>query len=259
MAKTSALLLSHALPDDGLNDVRDRMSREVHRGQTRGEAVDTHRKVVALARTATAGIASTFVLHVGFDQDLANSLTVGGAAIASAAVHEVTTGAFSSLTEPMAAARRQARAWLATMPMWLIHYVMWSDGQIRRGTGDGIFQLMSIVTAIRAREAKLEPLQDIERVEQHLKRLIESANRVGDSELESALMNLESAVLYLPERIPNSLTALITLLEGLPEVPGPEPDADVPGPMLSGRVPPQIAGREPADGPPHADTLQRGS
>ncbi|MBB5792094.1 hypothetical protein ACIP4U_40565 [Streptomyces caelestis] len=248
VAKTSALLLSHALPDEGLNEVRDRMSIQVHRGQTRTEAVDTHRRVIAIARTATAGVASTFVLHVGFDQDLTNSLTVGGAALASAAVHEVTTGAFRALTEPMLAARRQARAWLATMPMWLIHYVTWRDGLIRRGQGDGIHQLLSIVTAIRANDAKLGPLQDTERVEHHLKRLIENANRVGDSELESALMNLESAVLYLPERILNSLTALIALVDGLSEVPGPEPDAGVPGPMLSGSVPPQLASWDPASG-----------
>ncbi|MET9635644.1 hypothetical protein ABZY83_04355 [Streptomyces virginiae] len=247
VAKTSALLLSHALPDKGLNDVRDRMSIQVHRGQTRSEAVDTHRRVIAIARTATAGIASTFVLHLGFDQDLASSLTVGGAALASAAVHEATTGGFRALTEPMLAARRQSRAWLATMPMWLIHYVTWRDGLIRRGQGDGIHQLLSIVTAIRANEAKLEPVQDTEHVEQRLKRHIENANRVGDIELESALMNLESAVLYQPERILNSLTALIALVDGLSEVPGPEPDTGIPGPMLSSGVPTQLANRDTAD------------
>ncbi|MFK0255561.1 hypothetical protein [Streptomyces sp. NPDC090445] len=248
VAKTSALLLSHALPDEALNEIRDRMSVQVHRGQTRAQAVDTHRRVIALARTATAGVASTFVLHFGFDQDLSNSLTVGGAALASAAIHEATTGGFHSLTEPMLAARRQAAAWLATMSMWLIHYVTWRDGLIRRGQGDGIHQLLSIVTSIRANEAKLEPLQDTERIERHLRRLIENASRVGDGELESALMNLESAVLYQPERILNSLTALISLVDGISGVPGPEPDAGIPGPMLSGGVPLQLDRRNRADG-----------
>ncbi|MGW5849347.1 hypothetical protein ACWFQ8_15580 [Streptomyces sp. NPDC055254] len=255
VAKTSALLLSHALVDDGLNEVRDRMSAQVHRGRTRNEAVAVHRRVIALARTATAGVASTFLMHVGFDQDLTSSFTVGGVALASAAVHEVTTGGFITVSEPMEAARRQARDWLATMSMWLVQYVTWRDGLIREGRGDGIHQLLGILTAIRSGAAGLKRPDDTERVEYHLKRLIENASRVGDGELETALMNLESAVLYRPDRILNALTALITLVDGVPDLPGPDtPDTGYgpsPGPGLrapgsAGRVPPQVGEREGA-------------
>lgn len=249
VAKTSALLLSHALVDDGVNEVRDRMAAQVHRGRTHNDALIAHRRVIALARTATAGVASTFLMHVGFDQDLTSSFTVGGVALASAAVAEATAGGFTRVSESMQAARRQARDWLATMSMWLVQYVTWRDGLIRQGHGDGIHQLLGIVTAIRSGDAGLERPDDTDRVARHLERLIATASRVGDGDLETALMNLESAVLYRPERLLNSLTALITLLDGLPDLPGPDPDPDpgpgIRGPALPGsRTPPEVGERE---------------
>ncbi len=222
VAKTSALLLSHALPDS-LSSYRERMAAQVHRGPTWADASARHRRIAATARTATAGVASTLLTYVGFNQDLFSSLSIGGLTLASTAVVEASSGGYSGLTEPMKAARRQARDWLATMSLWLVQYVTWRDGMIREGRAEGVHQLLGILTALQAEDATLDRPQDTERIERHLQRLIEGANRVGDTELETALMNVESAVLYRPAHIVNSLSALIAIVEDVGDLPGPTP------------------------------------
>ncbi|MER5996562.1 MULTISPECIES: hypothetical protein [Streptomyces] len=251
VAKTSALLLSHALPDS-LNRFRERMAFQVHRGPTWADASARHRRIAATARTATAGVASTVLTYVGFNQDLVNSLGIGGLTLASTAVVEATSGGYSGLTEPMKAARRQARDWLATMSLWLVQYVTWRDGEIREGRTEGVHQLLGILTALRAEEATLDRPQDTERIERHLQRLIEAANRVGDTDLETALMNVESAVLYRPAHIVNALSALIALVEGVTDLPGPTPGTSLGRADPPGNVPRQL-GRPDSEPLPRAE------
>ncbi|AQS68754.1 hypothetical protein [Streptomyces pactum] len=227
VAKTSGLLLSHDLPD-GMNRLRENMAAEIHQDRTWTQEAAAHRRLMVVARSAGAGLASTLLFDVGFSQELSGSLTMGGLAAASTAVAEVTSGGFGGLSEQMKAARRQTRAWLSTLSIWLLRYVTWSEeatGQRPGGDGPELHELVDIVNALRSEEAGLEPPGDIGLVKDHLDRLIEVANRVGDQDLETALMNLQTAVIYDPAEILNPLTALITMVDGVPDAPGPKPVA----------------------------------
>ncbi|MEU9350000.1 hypothetical protein AB0D65_03020 [Streptomyces griseoloalbus] len=225
VATTSGLLLSHDLPD-ALNRLRESMAAEIHQDRSWAQEAAIHRRLMVMARSAGAGLASTLLFDVGFNNELPSSLTMGGLAAASTAVVEVTSGGFGGLTEQMKAARRQVRAWLCTISLWLVPYVAWPDGATGgRPTGDGrdLRELIRIVNALRSGEAVLEPPEDTALIRDHLDRLIEVANRVGDRDLETALMNLQTAVIYGPAEILNPLTALITMVDGMPDNPGPQP------------------------------------
>ncbi|MBC9731303.1 hypothetical protein H8R17_43740 [Streptomyces sp. TRM68367] len=95
----------------------------------------------------------------------------------------------------------------------------------------------------------LEPPEDNALVKEHLDRLIEVANRVGDRDLETALMNLQTAVLYDPAQILNPLTALITMIDGIPEGPGPKPGGRLVGLPPAHGVPHQQGQRDPLTEP----------
>ncbi len=155
VAKTSGLLLSHDLPDS-LNRLREKMATEVHRSTSWKEEAATYRRFMTIARATGAGVASTLVFDVGFGQELSNSLTMGGLAAASTATAGITSGGFGGLTGQMKAARRQVRAWLTSLPLWLIRYVTWADGAVPERSAGDLHGLISIVNAIRANEATLQ-------------------------------------------------------------------------------------------------------
>ncbi|MBC9729054.1 hypothetical protein [Streptomyces sp. TRM68367] len=89
VAKTSGLLLSHDLPD-ALNRLRENMAAEIHQDRSWTQEAATHRRLMVVARSAGAGLASTLLFDVGFSQELSSSLTMGGLAAASTAAAEVT-------------------------------------------------------------------------------------------------------------------------------------------------------------------------
>ncbi|WP_187283277.1 hypothetical protein [Streptomyces sp. t39] len=244
VAETWALLLDNGVPGP-VNEVRDAMAAQVHRGHTRAQVVDAHKRLTAAARTITTGVASTLLTYVGFDQSVEGSLAIGGIALASSAVVEASAAGFRGVTEQMQAARRQARDWLATMTLWLMEYVTWREREIRHSGAGGVGELVGLLTALRSEEAHLSPPPENERIEQHLRHLIETASRVGDDELHTALMNVEGAVLFGPQRIPNALAALIALVEDVPDLPGPGARA----PLPPGSIPPQLGTGVPGTAP----------
>ncbi|MET9834844.1 hypothetical protein ABZ078_37450 [Streptomyces sp. NPDC006385] len=251
VAKTSGLLLSHDLPD-ALNRLRENMAAEIHQDRSWTQEAAIHRRLMVMARSAGAGLASTLLFDVGFNNELPSSLTMGGLAAASTAVVEVTSGGFGGLTEQMKAARRQARAWLSTTSLWLIRYVTWPGGATgERPAGDGreLRELIRIVNGLRSGEAKLAPPEDNALIRDHLDRLIEVANRVGDRDLETALMNLQTAVIYDPAEILNPLTALITMVDGIPDSPGPKRSGHPVGLPPAHGVPHQPGQRDPMPEP----------
>ncbi|MEU5975237.1 hypothetical protein [Streptomyces sp. NPDC047315] len=251
VAETSGLLLSHGLPDS-LNRLRENMAAEVHLDRTWAQQAAAHRRMTVMARSAGAGLASTLLFDVGFGQDLPGSLTMGGLAVASTAFAEYTSGGFGATTQPMKAARRQVRTWLSTISLWLIQYVTWPDGDSDAAADRARRELrgiVDIVNVLRSGEAVLEPRGDTALIKEHLGSLIDTANRVGDRALETALMNLQTAVLYDPGRVVDPLTELMMLVGGESDAPTPRPGVR-PGGLPPGReIPHQPDPRHPMTEP----------
>ncbi|MGW2116935.1 hypothetical protein [Streptomyces zhihengii] len=244
VAETWALLLDTGVPGP-MNEVRDAMAAHVHRGHTRSQVAEAHKRLAAASRTITAGVASTLLTYIGFDQPVEGSLAIGGIALASTAVVERSNLGFRGVTEQMQAARRQARDWLATMTLWLMEYVTWREREIRHNGAGGVGELVGLLTALNSEEAVLSPPPENERIEQHLRHLIETASRVGDDELHTALMNVEGAVLFGPSRLPNALAALIALVADVPDLPGHGAGTSLP----PGAIPPQLGSGAMGSGP----------
>ncbi|MFE3110626.1 MULTISPECIES: hypothetical protein [Kitasatospora] len=219
VAATSATLLDAGIPEE-LNKLRDEMVNEIHRGESDEAMRKRHRAWQVTVRSAAAGAASGAVSYFAFHNNVQDVLALGVVGFGATAVADLAHGGFAGISEEMLAARRQVRDWLGTLSAWLAGYVVWAEGALRRREYSGVDELVYVLTALASKDATIEPTPPDETILRHVTHLLETADRVGDSDLKAALLNIEGALRFRRDNLPDAIANIISLVQGVPDISG---------------------------------------
>jgi len=176
-----------------------------------------------IIRSAVAGITTVVVSDLGFGRDLVDSLGLGATISLAAGVTDATIGGVRGRTSSMLAARRQAREWLMTLSALLARYVTWTNESVQASQGGaGVDRLVYLLSALTAREAELKNLPpNEETLLRGLQQVLSTAERAQDYQLQAALIDLETAILYRLDVLPDAINRLLSMVQGVPDEQGP--------------------------------------
>ncbi|WP_330478383.1 hypothetical protein OG301_22555 [Streptomyces platensis] len=219
VASTSAVLLDAGIPEE-LNKLRDDMVNEIYRGESDAEMHEKHRRLQVVVRAMAGGVASAALSYFGFHNDLMDVLGLGAVGVGVTAAADVMHGRISAFSEEILAARRQARDWLGTLSAWLVGYVVWAEDSLRRREFSGVDELVHVLTALASNDARIAEAPPDNAILAQVEHLLETAERAHDSELKVALFNIQGALMFRRDSLPDSIANLIALVQGVPDVSG---------------------------------------
>ena len=222
IGRTSALLLT-PVASEGQDSFRHEMSDELNYGLTEARRRERNRILQMIIRSAVAGITTVVVSDLGFGRDLVDSLGLGATISLAAGVTDATIGGVRGRTSSMLAARRQARDWLMTLSALLARYVTWTNESVQASQGGaGVDRLVYLLSALTAREAELKNLPpNEETLLRGLQQVLSTAERAQDYQLQAALIDLETAILYRLDVLPDAINRLLSMVQGVPDEQGP--------------------------------------
>jgi hypothetical protein len=211
---TEWVLLDSKPLNEAQNAVRDRMARDILVGTTDLERM--HRLHVLQAAMASfgTGVGGTTVSLLGFDNDWIDSLIFGAVGAGLAAIASVAHSGLIHVTQEMVAARRQVRAWLRQLTKSLLY----------RYESAGVLPdphepdwLPKALYALGCMNSKyLEEFLNEERANVDVEELIGTAERTRDTELKSALLELQTGLRYDAHAIPYAVAIIIGIVRDVP-------------------------------------------
>ena len=222
MGHTLGLLLT-PVASTGQDSFRYEMSDEVNHGLTDDQRRERYRVFHIIIRAVVAGVTTVAVSDLGLGKEFVDSLGLGVLLAAATGVTDATIGGLGGLTPSMLAARRQARDWLMTLSALLTQYVTWTNESVRANQGGaGVERLVYLLSALSARDAELKGLQPNDEILlRGLQQVLGTAERAQDHQLQGTLIDLQTAILYRPNIVPDAINRLLSLVQGVPDADGP--------------------------------------
>lgn len=219
IAETYRVLIEPATSDFH-ESARNAMTAELFRGTSDDVVRRRFRALQIAVRALVAGVGTTIVSTLAFNQNIFESLGLGAIAVGLAAATDVVSQGMGGITGQMRAVRRQAKSWLATLSLWLIDYVT-SEGQaIQSGNLHGVDRLVYVLTRVTAQEAEIRPLPHQSEILEGLHLIKDNASQANDVELVTALLQVQGALLFDPEDLPDAIGRLISVVRVVPDTPG---------------------------------------
>ncbi|MFJ6930875.1 hypothetical protein ACIQUP_26700 [Streptomyces nigra] len=203
-------------PDsEAQNYVRDKMLQEIELGRTEAEILKgIHRRNQAL-KSAGAGATGALVSAFGFNNNWYETIGFGVVGLAVGALAEPSSGL--TMTQVMAAARREALSWLRLLASAIIpppsrrllqgerepHWLEILPAVVFAAAHNDRNQLESVLEEIQAKSLIAE--------------LIESAERAKDGELLGAVQEVQRTLKYKEyEQMPDAIQHLIFIVRQVP-------------------------------------------
>lgn len=219
IAETYRVLIEPA-PSDFQEPARNAMTAELFRGTSDETSRRRFRALQVVVRALVAGVGTTVVSTLAFNQNMLDSLGLGAIAVGLAAATDVVSQGTGRVTEEMRAVRRQARSWLATLSSWLIGFVTLEGNAVQSGDLHGVDRLVYILTRVTAKEAEIQNLPHDSDILEGLRLIKDNASQAKDTELVTALLQVQGALLFTPEDLPDAIGRLISVIQVAPDAPG---------------------------------------
>lgn len=218
VAETYRILIEPTT-SDWQETARNAMTAELFRGTSDETNRRRFRTLQVIVRALVAGVGTTTVSVLAFNQSVLDSIGLGAVAVGLAAATDVVSHGTGKVTEQMLAVRRQAKSWLASLSSWLIGYVSWEGNAVRAGDLRGVDRLVYILTRVTAKEAHIRNLPHDADILEGLRLIKDNASQANDAELVTALLQIQGALLFAPDDLPDSIASLITVIRVVPEAP----------------------------------------
>lgn len=205
--ETQALLIESRRPP-GQNHIRYKMANEIHRSLPDQHIRKRHEHVRLWIRAFVAGIGSATAAELLFiDDDWLKTIGLGATILAGTAIAEY-AGPGHQVGPDMFAARRQAAAWLRVLARRLAEILVLRETVKDLSAYSDEEGLEKILRELSTGAAYVHPVQPGDRILADVESLLETAGRVGDGELRSYLIDVETALKFEPERLPDALRRL---------------------------------------------------
>jgi hypothetical protein len=219
---------------DGPDRFRVAMADELNYGLTEEQRAERRRQVQLIVRAVSAGVAGTVVAHLGFHDNWIESLGLGAVALIVTGAADAVHGGLGYLNAPMRAARRQAEYWLRSLSTLLVAFVIKTDDSLRADAHGDVGTLVKVLKGMSSGERSIAELPGKDELLRGLTHVQATADRVGDADLSATLIEIETAIKYDLNLLPESVGRLLILVQSVPEEHGPSSAAQ---PIAKSRIP----------------------
>ncbi|WP_125812619.1 hypothetical protein [Actinoplanes sp. ATCC 53533] len=201
------------------------MTDELFHGTSDSERRRGYRIFEIAVKSFAAGGGVAAISYLGLHESIAEALGLGTIIAVLAGATDAVNHGIGRVTREMEAVRRQAKGWLAILPLWLVQFITWNFEPAAVRDLRGVERLAFILSEVAAGQAHIDHIPASSEILENLRLIKQSAVQAGDVDLQISLSNIEAVLLFNPDELPDAAARVLELVRDVAERPGAAPMA----------------------------------